>query len=803
MGKFKRLFEALERIYGKGFISKLFGKQSNVITLPSKDAKRFLTKELNMAEASEGAINFGKQDLEKIVSDTKRLSQLNDQELLIITNNAERLAQRVSPKAAPTAEVIDLGTREKVSPEGVMSLTEKIGQKNAPGTLMGNIESRIKKLETSGQDLSKMKGQSLDEVVGDFADGQQGMAQAQKEGLVKATASDIMIADMKSGKFPATKEMQQEILEGSPKTLDYFRQFYGEDALEVLDSLKPDFSKIKSSREAADFAKKQFNFDPKMDRPPGSTNVDDAIKVEKEFGIGTLKDDIEDPEGFAGGGRVGMASGGVTALKSLIRFLGKDSGKKGSQMLKEINPKQFGYRFDMLDPEIKKEINKNRLEYLENLSNVVKADKRLLKGIEDLPEKWKDLTYKQFNEGGNKGRLDVYNKIDIDDAIGDIEQMKKNLEFKDIPGKEIQRKMNADGGSQGLDYLMGIERRGYAEGSMDILPDSANNPFYSGWEPSNTSTTSTPNTVDQLNNAILYSNFVNQIDARSNDTNATTNSTSNTMNAPFTSSYSMTPMDALLGMISPVTGIATMAAKNYGYPSLGYALGAMTGLGPGGAGGGYGASNTSGAVDTGDLGSEAANDAATAAAAASVGAASSGSEGSEGGTDSAGDGGDGYAMGGRVNYAYGSGKLLKLLKKGKKTLQKKSTDNMTIDLSDAMDDSRIMKEMGLQGGKSGDYDKFLEMKLSGELGPQKQMKTIKMELFNKYSNFLDEATMDLVQSSDDPQKVAEVYANVREASILKDRGLGTEEIVNTIVNTPRTKQAYGTKPQGLNYLMGY
>ena len=670
MEKFKRLFEALERIYGKGFISKLFGKQSNVITLPSKDAKRFLTKELNMAEASEGAINFGKQDLEKIVSDTKRLSQLNDQELLIITNNAERLAQRVSPKAAPTAEVIDLGTKEIVSPEGVMSLTEKIGQKNAPGTLMGNIESRIKKLETSGQDLSKMKGQSLDEVVGDFADGQQGMAQAQKEGLVKATASDIMIADMKSGKFPATKEMQQEILEGSPKTLDYFRQFYGEDALEVLDSLKPDFSKIKSSREAADFAKKQFNFDPKMDRPPGSTNVDDAIKVEKEFGIGTLKDDIEDPEGFAGGGRVGMASGG----------------------------------------------------------------------------------------------------------------------------------------SQGLDYLMGIERRGYAEGSMDILPDSANNPFYSGWEPSNTSTTSTPNTVDQLNNAILYSNFVNQIDARSNDTNDTndtTNSTSNTMNAPFTSSYSMTPMDALLGMISPVAGIATMAAKNYGYPSLGYALGAMTGLGRGGAGGGYGASNTSGAVDTGDLGSEAANDAATAAAAASVGAASSGSEGSEGGTDSAGDGGDGYAMGGRVNYAYGSGKLLKLLKKGKKTLQKKSTDNMTIDLSDAMDDSRIMKEMGLQGGKSGDYDKFLEMKLSGELGPQKQMKTIKMELFNKYSNFLDEATMDLVQSSDDPQKVAEVYANVREASILKDRGLGTEEIVNTIVNTPRTKQAYGTKSQGLNYLMGY
>jgi hypothetical protein len=49
----------------------------------------------------------------------------------------------------------------------------------------------------------------------------------------------------------------------------------------------------------------------------------------------------------------------------------------------------------------------------------------------------------------------------------------------------------------------------------------ANNPFYSGWEPSSSSTTSTPNTVDQLNNAILYSNFVNQTDTGSNDTTDT------------------------------------------------------------------------------------------------------------------------------------------------------------------------------------------------------------------------------------------------------------------------------------------
>jgi hypothetical protein len=607
MDRFTKLFAALERIFGKGFVSRIFGKQSNVITLPSKDAQRFLTTELNISEASEAAIKIGKQDLEKIVSDTKRLSQLNDQELLVITNNAERLAQRVNPNVGPDAEVINLGTKEKVSPEGIMQLKEKMGQRNAPGTLMGDLEGGINKLKASGEDLSKMKGQTLDELMGDFSQGQKTMLKLEDEGLVRATAREIIGRDIKSGKIKLPKELEQDIVQGGGDPVNIWRQFYGEDALEKLDSMVPEFRNMYSPKEAADAAIKKFNFNPQLDRPPGSISIDDARKTEQEFGInkpkqtevtditakvyrnadpdelineynknlnllsqvdedgGTLigyeqfkklqnrnteiekildsiniksadspegkkitealigkpkasvtelvtaekiisdmknmdpmdamkeankvlkkegkyknlqekdvkrimddtndfifgRDIPEDPEGFAVGGRVGMASGGIAALKTLIRFLGKDSGKKGSKMLKEINPKQFGYKFDMLDPEMKNEINKNRLEYLENLSDVIKADKKLLREMKELPKEWQDFMYKQANEGGNKGRLDIYNKINIDDAIGDIEQMKKNLEFKDIPGKEIQRKMNAEGGSQGLDYLMGIERRGY------------------------------------------------------------------------------------------------------------------------------------------------------------------------------------------------------------------------------------------------------------------------------------------------------------------------------------------------------
>jgi hypothetical protein len=165
-----------------------------------------------------------------------------------------------------------------------------------------------------------------------------------------------------------------------------------------------------------------------------------------------------------------MAGGGITALKSIIKFLAKNRGfgpTTGSKSLQELNPKQFGWKFNLLSPELKKSMEQNRLEYLENLSDAIKSDKKLLTDIKNMPKEWQEFMYKSANEGANQGRLDVYKKINIDDAISEIEQMKKNLEFKNLPGKEIKRRMNAEGGvSQGLDYLAGIERRGYAGGSI-------------------------------------------------------------------------------------------------------------------------------------------------------------------------------------------------------------------------------------------------------------------------------------------------------------------------------------------------
>jgi hypothetical protein len=1349
MDRFTKLFAALERIFGKGFVSRIFGKQSNVITLPSKDAQRFLTTELNISEASEAAIKIGKQDLEKIVSDTKRLSQLNDQELLVITNNAERLAQRVNPNVGPDAEVINLGTKEKVSPEGIMQLKEKMGQRNAPGTLMGDLEGGINKLKASGEDLSKMKGQTLDELMGDFSQGQKTMLKLEDEGLVRATAREIIGRDIKSGKIKLPKELEQDIVQGGGEPVDIWRQFYGEDALEQLDSMVPEFRNMYSPKEAADAAVKKFNFNPKPDRPPGSMNIDDAKKAEQEFGInkpkqtevtditakvyrnadpdelineynknlnllsqvdedgGTLigyeqfkklqnrnteiekildsiniksadspegkkitealigkpkasvtelvtaekiisdmknmdpmdamkeankvlkkegkyknlqekdvkrimddtndfifgRDIPEDPEGFAAGGRVGMAKGGITALKTLINFLAKNRGMgptTGSKSLQALNPKSLGYKQNFLTKEMDQQYLDNRIEYFKNLQNVIKNDRELLINMKALPKEHQDKFYKMINEGGNKGRLDVYNKIDIDDAIMDIEQIIKNAEFKNLSEEAVKRKLNSEGGSQGLDYLMGIERRGYSEGTTGLNATPQQNAMISDMhkrgmdvdtisavvgvstqEVQDAINSQTPAQVNQLNPIGTLSkigNFFSNPVVQGIGAVATGGLTSlgtfakgqlfghvagniggNMINQKMDNMYQQHLSGRGLaggytGTAAQQDALASEMSQNYGGSNesaggvsaseagmgdgmsdladggrVGYAEGSyldtlynkpnllkstitpenikyyteeavedwlkqISGkirgfsgpddyagegitehqwlrnianipdiddpkpwleradaaekfynenlnnytnaekelrdhirnlqtptedfsdnlsnldrskytIGPDGntyeIGSGKLVStksqtpetptedfsdylNTSSVntsaqttpetptedfsdyLNTAEVPREDAmvspedaltpevpqenpiqqhldfneflkgqglsqqdynvlggRDVAQNLAPGNpilggvVNLASpfynllqtfdsaKDAQGNvikqyvpdmyEDGTESGAyydvpaqnfldipgsaarniQGGLGILTntqkqqyqdlrnqyetqrqqdqqnyqqriaqvdpnalntqylqklqnpnatnidqfksqlqsnltptpmntGGRVGYAGGGRK--KIYDLGKKLLnnkKEKTFGGLQINMSDAMDDARLMKEMGLQGGKPGDYDKFLEMKLSGELGPQKQMQTIKMELFNRYSNFLDDATMDLVQSSNNPQKVAEVYANVKEASILRDRGLGTEEIVDTIVNTPRTKQADGTRPQGLNYLMGY
>jgi hypothetical protein len=281
------ILELIKLIYGSKALSKVLGTRTNVIRLPDNELKQYTKSDLNIEAASDKLAQKAKADMKELLADYPRM---NDAEKLIFEGNLRRLGNKLGvTEKGPAADVLEFGTGEKVSPEGIMSLTEKAGQKNPPTTLMGKLESRVKQLEASGEDLSKMKGQTYDEFMNDITQGQRTMIRLEDEGLVRATAREIIDKDIKSKKIKLPKEVEADFKQGGGEPIDVFRQFYGEDALEQLNSMVPDFRRMYSPREAAEAATKKFNFEFKADRPPGSISIEDAKKAEQEFGINKPK----------------------------------------------------------------------------------------------------------------------------------------------------------------------------------------------------------------------------------------------------------------------------------------------------------------------------------------------------------------------------------------------------------------------------------------------------------------------------------------------------------------------------------
>lgn len=88
----------------------------------------------------------------------------------------------------------------------------------------------------------------------------------------------------------------------------------------------------------------------------------------------------------------------------------------------------------------------------------------------------------------------------------------------------------------------------------------------------------------------------------------------------------------------------------------------------------------------------------------------------------------------------------------------------------------------------------LMMLQTEELAPQM---TERMQLKIRYPGITDDL-IKKIMIDDNPQRKAEVLATLDEAFKMMDKGMSSDEILNTVKNTPRTKNASG----GLNYLMG-
>jgi hypothetical protein len=479
----KGILELIKKIYGSNALSKVLGTRTNVIRLPDNELKQYTNKELNIEAASDKLVQKAKTDINELLAEYPRM---NDAEKLIFEGNLTRLGNKLGvTEKGPAADVIKFGTGEKVSPEGVMSLTEKIGQKNAPGTLVGNLESRIKQLEASGEELSKLKGKTYDEFMKDITQGQKAMRKLEDEGLVRAAAREIINKDIKSGKIKLPKEIEQDMVQGGGEPINVLRQFYGEGALEQLDSMIPEFKKMYSPKEAADAATKKFKFEFKADRPPGSTSIEDAKKTQvtdlkteatKRKSVDDLIDEynanqdrlrLSDKEG---GTLIGYEE--YEQLRKRNKDIAKTLEDKGISSKVEKKPEAEIIPFtNKPDPEdfatggrvgmAGGGILKLAMKFF-NDNNPVSAYKKYLKYVKETAQK--DPAKLAPEVGG----IVVGSELIHRGLRRKLKEVKEKNNENDSENLETDNRTEKAGGgvSQGLDYLAGIERRGYAGGSI-------------------------------------------------------------------------------------------------------------------------------------------------------------------------------------------------------------------------------------------------------------------------------------------------------------------------------------------------
>ena len=146
---------------------------------------------------------------------------------------------------------------------------------------------------------------------------------------------------------------------------------------------------------------------------------------------------------------------------------------------------------------------------------------------------------------------------------------------------------------------------------------------------------------------------------------------------------------------------------------------------------------------------------------------------------------DDLAEGGRPGFKFGTGKGIMKLKDlinkkfGKDTM--KTADE--IKLTDDMINERESKRA------------FQDLEQLKDVAPKFYLR---MTLKLKYPGITDDL-IEKIMADDDPQRIAEVMATMDESFKMMDKGMDTDQIINTLQKTPRTKQADG----GLNYLMGF
>jgi hypothetical protein len=333
MKKYTDLIELLEKIFGKGSVSRTIGTRTNVVRFPKGKQPIDPTVSNFDVEGTAAKNPDLVQTIENSIADRMgEITKMNDQELLTYTANVRRLANFKEPPVQ-NADVIKFGSGEEIKGKGLEQLIEKQGTVNPPTTVAGRLETQGKKLEKAGEDLKEItKPKSvIGDIMKDYGDFDKYMQSSQKTGYVRATVRQIMREDIQAGKLKLPKELQDQVMKGIGEPIDIYRKVYGEGALEQIDSLADDLGQFRTEEEAAKFARSKYTFEPKVEPVDESMTYDELGNL--------IKKGTDEPEGKADGGRIGYAKG--KRVKSSIDKLLENLNKKtqGKKSMESVDPK--------------------------------------------------------------------------------------------------------------------------------------------------------------------------------------------------------------------------------------------------------------------------------------------------------------------------------------------------------------------------------------------------------------------------------------------------------------------------------
>ena len=318
-------------------------------------------------------------------------------------------------KTKPEAEVLNIKTGETVT--DLKKLIDEQGTKNPPTTVAGQLETTGKRLEQKGKELEEVtKPKSvIGDIMRDYSDFNKYMQSSQRSGYVRATVRQIMREDIQAGKLKLSKELQDQVMQGTGEPIDVYRKVYGEGALEQIDNLADDLGQFRTEEEAAKFARSKYTIEPKtkpVDESISYEELEDIFKKDPNkpegkanggaMGLDYLTGQEPPKNGYAGGGRIGYAEGSDEAPSITLDTYEKASdneifGSKLPETKSGIGGLYYGFKEDqrpvVIDPNTGKPIASGNLKDLKKVFSSLLSDSK--------PE----IGYAtdKFNVGASKG----------------------------------------------------------------------------------------------------------------------------------------------------------------------------------------------------------------------------------------------------------------------------------------------------------------------------------------------------------------------------------------------------------------